>query len=107
MFNQLFSSPRAVQRYVSAPLLEPRLRYLRHCAAQGATVATLKKIAFYQRALSGLIDLETAGTLRLEQIEAAAGQWISRTPASHAQKNGKASKVVFVSVATDTNTTFE
>ncbi len=100
MFDQLFSRPRAVERYVSAPLLEPRLRYLCHCAAQGATAATLKKIAFYQRALSGLVDVDTAGTVRLEQIEAAADQWVSRTPAYHAQKNGHASRVVFVSVAT-------
>jgi integrase/recombinase XerD len=99
MFEQLFSHPRAVQRYVSAPLLEPRLRYLRHCAAQGATLTTLKKIAFYQRALSWSIDVEAAGTFRLEQIEAVADQWISRTPAYHARKNGNASKVVFVSVA--------
>jgi integrase len=99
MFDQLFSCPRAVQRYVSAPLLEPRLRYLRHNAAQGATAATLKKIAFYQRVLSESIDLETTGTFRLEQIEAAADQWISRTPTYHAQKNGHASRVVFVSVA--------
>src|SRR5258708_17392278 len=100
MFDQLFSRPRAVERYVSAPLLEPRLRYLCHCAAQGATAATLKKIAFYQRALSGLVDVDTAGTVRLEQIEAAADQWVSRTPAYHAQKNGHGSRVVFVSVAT-------
>ena len=100
MFDQLFSRPRAVQRYVSAPLFEPRLRYLRHCAAQGATTATLKKIAFYQRALSGLIDVDTVGRVRFEQIEAAADQWVSRTPTYHAQKDGHASKVVFVSVAT-------
>ena len=99
MFDQLFSCPRAVQRYVSAPLLEPRLRYLQHRAAQGATSATLKTIAFYQRALSGSIDLEATRLVRPAQIEAAADHWISRTPASHAQTTGSASKVVFVSVA--------
>ena len=99
MFDQLFSRSRAVQRYVSAPLLEPRLRYLRHCAAQGATSATLKKIAFYQRALCGSIDVETADPFRPEQIRAAADRWTSRTPPYHAQTNGTASKVAFVSVA--------
>jgi integrase/recombinase XerD len=99
MFDQLFSCPRAVQRYVSAPLLEPRLRYLHHCAAQGASSATLKTIAFYQRALSESIDLEATRLVRPAQIEAAADHWISRTPASHAQTTGSASKVVFVSVA--------
>ena len=91
--------PRAVQRYVSAPLLEPRLRYLRHCAAQGATPATLKKIAVYQRALCGSIDVEADGPFRLEQIRGAADRWASRTPAYHARKNGTASTVAFVSVA--------
>ena len=99
MFDQLFSRPRAVQRYMSAPLLEPRLRYLQHCAAQGATSATLRTIAFYQRALSGAIDLEAASLVRPAQIEAAADHWISRTPPSHAQTTGRASKVAFVSVA--------
>jgi integrase/recombinase XerD len=99
MFDQLFSCPHAVQRYVSAPLLEPRLQYLRHCAAQGATSATLKKIAFYQRALCGSIDVEAAGPLRPEQIRAAAARWTSRTPTYHARKNGTASRVAFVSVA--------
>jgi integrase len=99
MFDQLFSHPRAVQRYVSAPLLEPRLRYLRHCAAQGATPATLRKVAVYQRALCGSIDVEADGPFRLEQIRAAADRWTSRTPAYHARKNGTASTVAFVSVA--------
>ena len=37
MFNQLFTSPRSLERYASSPLLEERLRYLAHCAAQGST----------------------------------------------------------------------
>lgn len=99
MFDQLFSCPRAVQQYLSAPLLEPRLRYLQHCAAQGATSATLRRVALYQRALCGSLDLEAASLVRLEQIETAASRWIARTPASHAHKSGHASKTVFVSIA--------
>jgi site-specific recombinase XerD len=99
MFDQLFSRPRAVQQYLRAPLLESRLRYLQHCAAQGATSATLRNVALYQRALCGSLDLEAASLVRLEQIEAAASRWIARTPASHAQKTGHASKTAFVSIA--------
>lgn len=99
MFDQLCSRPRAVQRYLSAPLVEPRLRFLRHCGAQGATTATLRNIAFYQCAISRSIDLQSAGTFRVEQIREAADQWTSRTPTHHAQKNGDAAKVVFMSVA--------
>jgi len=99
MFDQLFSRPRAVRRYRSAPLLEPRLRFLHHCGAQGATTATLRKIAFYQCVISRLIDLQSAGTFRVEQIRQAAQQWTARTPTHHAQKDGAASRVAFLSIA--------
>ena len=99
MFDQLFSRPLAVRRYLSAPLLEPRLRFLRHCQAHGATTATLRNIAFYQCAISRSIDLLSAGTFRVEQIREAADQWTSRAPTHHAQKNGAAAKVAFMSVA--------
>ncbi len=99
MFDQLFSRPRAVQRYLSAPLLEPRLRYLHHCGAQGSTTATLRTLAFYQCAICRSLDLLSAGTFGVEQIRAAADQWTSRAPTHHAQKNGDAAKVVFMSVA--------
>lgn len=99
MFDQLFSRPRAVQVYLQAPLLEPRLQYLHYCEAQGATRATLRNIAGYQLAIVGSMDLQCAGKVRAEQIHAAADHWISRTPAYHAQKDGVASRVHFVSTA--------
>lgn len=99
MFDQLFSRPRAVQAYLQAPLLEFRLQYLRWCAAQGATRATLKNVAVYQRAIVRSIDLQGAAKIRPEQIHAAADHWISRQPTYHAQTNGKASRVRFVSTA--------
>src|ERR1022692_4306279 len=99
MFDQLFSRPRAVEQYLQAPLLEPRLQYLHHCAAEGATSATLRHIALCQRAIMGSIDLGVARKIRPEQIHAAADQWISRTPAHHAQTDGKVSRIRFVSTA--------
>ena len=35
MFEDLFVDPRTVANLWSAPLLEERLRYLRHCAQSG------------------------------------------------------------------------
>ena len=35
MFDQLFKSPRAIERHSTGPLLQERLRYLTHCATQG------------------------------------------------------------------------
>lgn len=99
MFDQLFSGPRAVHRYLSGPLLESRLQYLHHCRAQGATTATLRNIAFYQCAISRSIDLQVPRTFCVEQIRAGADRWTSRAPTHHARKNGNAGKVAFMSVA--------
>lgn len=99
MFSHLFSRPRAVQRYLSAPLLQARLRYLDFFESQRATTATLKRIAFYQRALCQVMDLEGSATFRPEQVRAAADRWIFRRPRSHARTNGKASKAAFMATA--------
>lgn len=100
MFEQLFSRPSTVQQYLSAPALEPRLRYLRHCAAQGATSATLRAIALCQRVIIQSIDVHGANTIRPAQLETAAQVWTGRTPPHHAYKDGQASRVRFVSTAT-------
>lgn len=42
MFEQLFSSESACRRHRDAPFADERERYLRHCAEQGATGATLR-----------------------------------------------------------------
>jgi Phage integrase, N-terminal SAM-like domain len=42
MFEQLFSSESARRRHGDAPFADERARYLRHCAEQGATRATLR-----------------------------------------------------------------
>ena len=42
MFHQLFSSESAYRRHRDAPFADERERYLRHCAEQGATRATLR-----------------------------------------------------------------
>ncbi len=68
MFNQLFTSPRAVERYSSGPLLEERLRYLAHCAAQGSTRSTLRLIAQHQLAFVDYLPLQTADSVTVEQL---------------------------------------
>lgn len=42
MLEQLFSSESACRRHRDAPFADERERYLRHCAEQGATLATLR-----------------------------------------------------------------
>ena len=60
MFDQLFTSPRAVERYASGPLLDERLRYLAHCAAQGSTRSSLRLIAQHQLVAIEYLHLPTA-----------------------------------------------
>jgi len=83
MFDQLFTSPRALERYSSGPLLEERLRYLAHCAAQGSTRSSLRLIAQHQLAFIDYLHLQTADSVSIEQIHAATDLWVGRQPQPH------------------------
>jgi integrase/recombinase XerD len=83
MFNQLFTSPRAVERYSSGPLLEERLRYLAHCAAQGSTRSSLRLIAQHQLVFVDYLHLQKAKSVTVEQIHAATDLWVGRQPQPH------------------------
>lgn len=83
MFDQLFTSTRAVERYSSGPLLEERRRYLAHCAAQGSTRSSLRLIAQHQLVAIEYLHLPTADSLTVEQIRAAADVWVGRQPQPH------------------------
>jgi integrase/recombinase XerD len=80
MFDQLFTSTRAVERYASGPLLEERLRYLAHCASQGSTRSSLRLIAQHQLVAIEYLDLPTADSITVEQVRAAADVWVGRQP---------------------------
>ena len=76
MFEQLFRETATVERYQTAPLVESRLRYLRHWRKLGAKHWTLRKIAFAQVEVVRLLDLrEGSAKIPLAQVEAAAAQW--------------------------------
>ena len=83
MFNQLFTSPRAVDRYVSGPLFQERLRYLAYCAAQGSTRSSLRLIAQHQLVLIDYLHLQRVDLITVEQIHAAADLWVGRQPQPH------------------------
>ena len=76
MFEQLFRATDTVERYQAAPLVESRLRYLRHWRKVGARRWTLRMIAINQLEVVCLLDLrEGGGKVPLAQVEAAAAQW--------------------------------
>jgi integrase/recombinase XerD len=83
MFDQLFTSSRAVDRYSSGPLFEERLRYLAHCAAQGSTRRSLRLIAQHQLSFVEYLHLQRADSISVEQIHAAADLWVERQPQPH------------------------
>ena len=99
MFDQLYKSPRAIHRYSTGPLLEERLRYLVHCAARGSTRSSLRLIAQHQLVFIGLLHLETAKKVSLEQIRAAADLWVGKSPRAHKVTDCRYGRMRFISDA--------
>src|SRR5207249_3319734 len=83
MFKELFTSPKAQDRYSSGALLDERVRYLAHCAAQGSTRSSLRLTAQHQLAVIDYLHLQDCNSVTVKQIEAAADLWISRQLQPH------------------------
>jgi len=79
MFKQFFQAPNTISRYLNAPLLEDRLRYLDFRAKQGTTRSVLREIATYQLIIIKYLRLEENRTLVLEEINSSADQWADDT----------------------------
>lgn len=75
MFHQLFERPHAIRRQRTSPLLDERVRYLKHRAEQGVVRSTLRKIAFYQLIVIEYLRLDKKRRVTPEQIETAAIRW--------------------------------
>ena len=75
MFEKLFTKPYTIRRYRTAPLVEPRERYLRHLAESGACRLTLRQIALDQVRLLQVLDLHEGEKVTVPQIEAIASEW--------------------------------
>ena len=63
MFEELFTRRGTIASYRAAPLLDERLRYLRHCSQAGVGRATLRQIAAHQLHLVQVPDPFTSGLL--------------------------------------------
>ena len=79
MFEVLFTCPCTIASYHAAPLLDERLRYLRHCTQAGVGRATLRQIATHQLHLVRFLGLRKAERVSMSRIEAAAARWLRRT----------------------------
>lgn len=80
MFEKLYKAQRARERHRNAPLLDERIRYLSHWAAQGSIRSSLRVRAQDLLTFIDCLHLETAGEIDEEQINKAADQWATRQP---------------------------
>lgn len=99
MFDQLFTSPRAIERHFARPLLEERLRYLTYCAALGSTRSSLRLIAQHMLVFIDLLNLETGDDVNIEQIRAAAVRWVGSQPYAHNMTDCRYGRMRFISDA--------
>jgi len=90
MFDQLFRRRAAVRRHCSNPLLQERLKYLRHCANQGYTLTTLRPLASDLLLIQNLLGLATSSdSISLTTVQEAVNQWVHRRPRHFNYKNGR------------------
>ena len=95
MYAQLFTRDRAIQRYLAAPLLDERLRYLTACAAEGMARATLRAIAWRQLVALRILDIASGAPIRPEQVDTAAKRWAGRRPAPATRTTAVATRIAF------------
>ncbi len=93
MFAHLFNCSEAVAQHQSAPLLNERLRYLRHCQDVGSPRGTLRRKAHELLVIIDQMNLEPEGAIHSEDIEAAARRWAYRQPQPlQTERPGKSQK---------------
>lgn len=81
------------------PLLEERLCYLTHCAAQGSTKSSLRLIAQQLLVFIDYLPLETNIGISVEQIHTAADLWVGRQPKHHNVTDYRYGRMRFISEA--------
>ncbi|SEF14881.1 Phage integrase family protein [Rhizobiales bacterium GAS191] len=73
--TNFFAIPAFIIKYQTAPLAEPRARYLHHLKGLGTCRTTLRKSANDQLSLVLLLDLREGDRVSIPRIEAAAAIW--------------------------------
>ncbi|WP_442580315.1 tyrosine-type recombinase/integrase [Mesorhizobium sp. ASY16-5R] len=96
MFEAIFF-PQTAERYRTAPLSEPRARYLRYLNELGACRTTLRKNANDQLSLVRLLDLREGDRVSIPQIEAAAANWALPKGHRYARAASPKARTLFVS----------
>ena len=99
MFDQLFNCHETVVRHQSAPLLDARIRYLRHCGDVGSPRGTLRRKAHELRVIVDQMNLPADGMINGKDIEEAARRWAYRQPCHYALKDAERVRRQFILTA--------
>jgi site-specific recombinase XerD len=92
MFEQFFTLPRTVAHHWASPLLEERLKYLRHLAGQGLARWSLATAARYLLRVAVALRLaERPGeVIDLAEIDQQANLWANRLPHRQQRRRSRA-----------------
>jgi len=99
MFDQLFNCHETVVRHQSAPLLDARIRYLRHCGDVGSPRGTLRRKAHELRVIVDQMNLPADGMINGKDIEETARRWAYRQPCHYALKDAERVRRQFILTA--------
>lgn len=78
MFQQIYERSHALDRQLSGPLVQERLRYLEYRAKRGAVRCTLREISVYLLIVIEHLSLRGKRVVSLQEIEVAAAHWGQR-----------------------------
>lgn len=98
MFDQLFNCPIAIARHSSAPFLQQRLQFLRHCQANGSPRSTLRRKAQELLVIISQLNLQPEGLISLEDIEQACHDWAYRQPSHFKLKDAEKTRLHIISI---------
>lgn len=96
MFNQLFTSPRAIDRHSRSPLAEERRRYLAQCAAQGWTRSSLRLTAQHLLVFVDRFDLTASHHVDIATIQNVADLWVGTSPRAYRIVDGLGGRTRFI-----------
>ncbi|MEP7273444.1 MAG: tyrosine-type recombinase/integrase [Acidobacteriota bacterium] len=89
-----------LRRYVEAPLLDERARYLAHCKGLGVPHKSLQLLATYQLIIMDYLYLSEGKAVTPDEVSAAADRWVATQMAKRPLKRPSASRGRFASFAT-------
>lgn len=100
MFETLFTRSLELTRHRTAPCPETRESFLVHCAEQGYTYTSLKKIAWVLLVFSQSIDLCRPGRITAKEIEFAVDHRIRYARRPKGAAESRSSRLLFIHIAT-------